>query len=736
MENYQQELEKEQQYLEKTESVIRNNLQQERSADASSQESLIEAKRELWENANAGKLQDANQYIESIQMKASAQYAASQRVSQYEKALDCPYFARIDFKEEGFGTEKVYIGLHGVTDDETYETYVYDWRAPVASMFYRYEPGAASYPAPIGTISGEITLKRQYEIKKSQLRYFFDSNVNIQDEILKNVLSQNASPTMKSIVETIQRQQDMIIRDSENELLIVQGVAGSGKTSVALHRVAYLMYQGLAQRLSAQNITIISPNPLFGKYIANVLPELGEENISSVTFEDIFHRSAAWNGRVKTKTELMETLTSSPDLEKSQLLRDSLEFFTSSVFRELLERYLRYFRREMIPFTDVYYNNIMIATRQEMKAFLHSSNRTVSTENALRLIEKRLWDKIHQERKKRLKKLARFFAAFNEHRYDYPAYSRYVSVLESTRLKRQIAAFTTINCQEAYKKLITNAPLFYKLAQSLALPKNIEEIRRHSARQMNQGILECGDSLGLLYLKTRLAGLNFPDIKQVVVDEAQDYFPLYFYILRELFPNARYTVIGDVNQTMEKEASLESYLEIQRILDKKTSSIVYLNKGFRCSYEISQYSDRFLATAFPTEQFERHDKEPEVFSAVDTPQLDQMVVEAVNACCKEGFSSIAVICKTADQAAAFANRVRDRLDITCLTSHDRSIRGIVALPVYLAKGLEFDAAMIYEVNEEQYHTSFHKKLLYICSTRPLHRLYFFHTGKLSPLFNL
>lgn len=734
MENYQQEFEKEKQYLEKTKAVISGNLQQERRADTAGQESLIEAKRELWENSNAGKLQDANQYIEAIQMKASTQYATSKRILQYEKALECPYFARIDFKEEGFPEEKIYIGLHAVTNEEDYETYVYDWRAPISSMFYRYEPGKADYPAPIGTISGQMTLKRQYEIKNSTLQYFFDSNVNIQDEILKSVLSQNSSPTMKSIVETIQRQQDMIIRDSENELLIVQGVAGSGKTSVALHRVAYLMYQGLTQHLSAQNIVIISPNALFGRYIANVLPELGEENITSLTFEEIFRHSVAWEGTVKTKLQLLETLTSSPNEAENQLLRDCLNFLASAGFGEILNRYLRYFRRKMIPFSDVYYNGKLIATRQEMKAFLHSSNRNIPTEKALQLIEKRLWDKIHRERKKRLPRLAHFFSTFNEHRYDYNTYARYVSILELTRLKHQIRSFSTVDCGAAYKNLMSNKALFYRMAQGVQLPGNVEQILDYSAGQMAKGVLEYGDSLALLYLKTQLAGLTMPDIKQVVVDEAQDYFPLHFEILKALFSGSRYTIMGDINQTMEKSASLETYEEIRRILGKKTSAVMYLNKGFRCSYEISQFSDRFLETAFPVERFERHDKAPEVCSAKTTEELDQLVIDAINTCKAEGFESIAVICKTSQQAKEFAKRVQNRINIACLTSRDRSIRGVVALPVYLAKGLEFDAAMVYETNQKQYHTSFDKKLLYICSTRPLHRLYFFHTGQLSSLF--
>ncbi|MBQ8598534.1 MAG: AAA family ATPase [Oscillospiraceae bacterium] len=718
-------------YLERTKKVLTQTLAQEKSAVSGQYEDVLEAKREFLDNAMAGKYMDANQYLESIQMKASTQQATAQRIKRYEDSMDSPYFARVDFKESGYPTEKIYIGLHSVSDEENYETYVYDWRAPVSSIFYRYELGPAEYAAPMGMIKGEISKKRQYEIKKGELRYYFDSSINIQDEILRDVLSHNASPQMKSIVETIQRQQDEIIRDTDHELLMVQGVAGSGKTSVALHRIAYLMYQGLNQSLNAQNVIILSPNALFGRYIANVLPELGEESILSVTFEEIFRRNVHWDGTLETKNDFIEALTSSlSDAEKTDK-RERTAFFASPEFCKILGNYLSYIKAH-IPFEDIYYNGKIMMNRRQMSDFLYSSNRTVPVEKALQLISNRIWDAIHLERKERMEKLVAFYRPTNEHRYDYRQYARYTSIRESTRLKHRINAFTTLNYPQLFRQLLTDRTLFRRMAKGISLPHNWELHLDAALSAMDQKKLEYGASLALMYLKQGLAGGSYPHIKQVVVDEAQDYYPLHFHILGSLFPNARFTVLGDVNQTIEKEASLSIYDDFAKALKKKSSALITLNKGFRCSYEISKFSERFLETRFPVEAFDRHGKEPEIVKGNNSADLAKKIAAAVHSCKEDGCESIAIICKTMERAQTLFTEIKSFVDCKVVSDHSKGISGVSILPLYLAKGLEFDAAILDEVNVENYHSPLDKKLLYVCSTRPLHRLDMFYTGKPSP----
>ena len=718
-------------YLERTKAVLTQTLKEEKANVSGQYEDVLEAKKEFLDNAMAGKYMDANQYLESIQMKASTQNATAQRIQQYETSLKSPYFARVDFKEDGYPEEKIYIGLHSVTDEENYETYVYDWRAPVSSIFYRYELGQAEYAAPIGAIRGEITKKRQYEIKDGELRFYFDSSINIQDEILRDVLSHNASPVMKTIVETIQRQQDEIIRDTDHDLLMVQGVAGSGKTSVALHRIAYLMYQGLNQRLSSQNVLILSPNALFGRYIANVLPELGEESIMSVTFEEIFRRNVHWSGSLETKNDFIEALTSTLSEEEKTAKRERTAFFASPEFCAILGNYLKYIKAN-IPFEDLYYNNKVLMTRKQMSDFLYSSNRSISVEKALQLISNRIWDAVHEERKVRMEKLVAFYRPTNEHRYDYRMYARYTSIRESTKLKHRIKTYTELDVSSLFRTLLADRRLFCRMAKNVTLPEKWESYLDAALAAMEQGKLEYGASLALMLLKNSLSGGNYANIKQVVVDEAQDYYPLHFKVLGNLFPNARFTVLGDVNQTIEKEADLDFYEQVAKSLNKKTSALIILNKGFRCSYEISKFSENFLETKFPVEAFDRHGKEPQITKASGQKDLAQKIAAAVHSCKEDGCESIAVICKTMERAKALHQQIKGFVECKVVSDHSSSISGVSILPLYLAKGLEFDAAILDEVTAENYHSPLDKKLLYVCSTRPLHRLEVFYTGKPSP----
>ncbi|MCE5220272.1 MAG: hypothetical protein LLF98_03110 [Clostridium sp.] len=294
MSSYDKEFKEEVLYLNNTISLINKNLKTELDKVTLVQKELIRVNRDMWENSvhyidDIDRLADIKQDLSIIHITRADHDKIEKNIYKYKSMQSKPYFARIDFKEDDEVAEKIYIGFNNLLDEDAYEAYVYDWRAPIASIFYRCELGTASYKAPNGEISGEVLLKRQYEIKNGKLDCFIDSNLNIIDDTLREVLTKNTSSKMKTIVETIQREQDIIIRDIESDLLIVQGVAGSGKTSIALHRVAFLMYQGLITKLYSNNIIIISPNNLFGNYISDVLPQLGEENIKTVTFEYIFN---------------------------------------------------------------------------------------------------------------------------------------------------------------------------------------------------------------------------------------------------------------------------------------------------------------------------------------------------------------------------------------------------------------------------------------------------------------
>ena len=269
------------------------------------------------------------------------------------------------------------------------------------------------------------------------------------------------------------------------------------------------------------------------------------------------------------------------------------------------------------------------------------------------------------------------------------------------------------------------------MAKNVELAEDWEKYLDTTLKKMQNGKLEYGTSMAMMFMQNSLSGKNYPNMKQLVVDEAQDYYPLHFKILSSLFPNARFTVLGDVNQTIEKESGLELYEEISKILNKKSSALITLNKGFRCSYEISKFSENFLETKFPVEAFDRHSKEPQITKASSQKDLVQKIAANIHSCKEDGCESIAVICKTMERAKELHSQIKNFVECKVVSDHSNSISGVSIIPIYLAKGLEFDAAILDEVNNANYHSPLDKKLLYVCSTRPLHRLDVFYSGKPS-----
>ncbi|MEL7649503.1 MAG: UvrD-helicase domain-containing protein [Sedimentibacter sp.] len=714
--------------------AVENDKLEEQKAD------LIASRKEMWENtthssADFDKLSDLNQYLSALHNQTFSYTELAKRIVKYEKMLDSPYFARIDFTEEGYDdTEKIYIGLFNLMDEETHDIKIYDWRAPISSVYYRNEPGPVEYKAPAGTIKGVVTLKRQYKITKGEMEYFFDSNINILDEMLMEALSKNMTSKMKTIVETIQKQQDLIIRDLENDLLVVQGVAGSGKSSVALHRIAYLMYQGLNVKLSANNIIVISPNPLFSKYISNVLPELGEDNINEYTFENIFFKLYDNSLSVKTKSENFENIICAETEDERDFLRSYNEFKGSNTFREILDRFVHYFEHRMIPFEDVYFNGEIIENKQLLKAFLLNGRLNMPTAKKLKIIENRLIEKLHERKTVRRSKIEKAVVKLNQHEFESKSFTRVLAARETSSIMERIRKFTEFDCYQLYKTLFSNRKIFDAVSRGLVLPENIDKIIEFTNKTINDRFnIPYADGIGLMYLKVRAEGCDsFGSIKQVIVDEAQDYFQLHYYLLKNLFREARFTVVGDVNQSVEKKSNVSIYDDIISIFDFEKSNKIFLNKSYRSSYEISRFSSRLLDEGTYTEFFRRNEDEPEVIKCSDSEDMDDKIVRDIEKYKSQDLNTIAVICKNRKEASELYFRIAGKTDAKLVDYlSEQSLTGTIIVPVYMAKGLEFDAVMIYETNSRNYKTDYDKKLLYIACTRALHRLSLYHTGKIT-----
>jgi DNA helicase-2/ATP-dependent DNA helicase PcrA len=715
MENNQSELEFEIQRLEKTISLAKKQLNQARQRNEENKSAIISAKKELrentehsisnlWSSEGFEALAELSQYVNPVTDKIVDFEEVENKIVQLENLIKSPYFARINFKfddEDIF--EKIYIGRTSLKKDNSYQMYVYDWRSPIASVFYRFVTGQAFYDAPGGRITGEVNLKRQYEISDGVLEYYFDADVQIVDEFLRKLLSQNTSSKMKTIVETIQKEQDIVIRDMENDLMMVQGVAGSGKTSIALHRAAYLMYQGLSSKLSAYNIMIISPNSLFEQYISNVIPELGEDNVVSVVFEEML-ASILQNEQIQSRNQFLENLITSSGYR--DIIKSSMEFKTSHNFVELLNLFICDLPHRWIEFEDIYYEEMCIVTKEVLKERILGRGET-----PLGVVLKQLGD---------------FIVEFI---YD----SKKIRIKKS--MKNELLKFTELNVFNLYRKLFSDREYFYNLAKDFELPDCIEDILVYTQENLETNSLYYDDASVLTYLNLKINGSNdYKNIKHVVIDEAQDYYPIHYEIFNLLFSNSKFTILGDINQTLEKKEDLSLYEQIKKILNKKKSSLATMDKSFRCTNEILMYSSKFMEQSLEIKSFNRDGDEPKIYTADNQLSLNDMIISEVKCCLEKGYQSIGLICKTEKNALALFKSLKDKVDVQLIKNESTAdLHGVFIIPVYMSKGLEFDAVLICDTDTQNYHSEDDKKLLYIACTRALHRLNLFCKGEASPL---
>ena len=719
MGNNQTERAFEEKRLKQTISLAEEQLKQAKEAAEKKKSEIIEAKKDVRENTEHGitslytsdgfeALVELSQYINPVTDKIIDYEEEEHKILLLEKMIKSPYFARIDFKfddEDEF--EKIYIGRSSLRKNSYQEMYVYDWRSPIASIFYRFMTGEAFYDAPCGRVTGELNLKRQYEIKNGKLEYFFDSDVQIVDEFLRQLLSQNTTAKMKAIVETIQHEQDVVIRDMENDLLMVQGVAGSGKTSIALHRAAYLMYQGLQTKLSANNIMIISPNSIFEQYISNVLPELGEDNVISSVFEDIL--SALLNGRkIQSRNDFLENLI--VNSKYKEISRNSIEFKTSSFFREILDQFLIDIPRQWIEFEDVYYEGKCVVSRQILKDKILGR-----TETPLGIKLEQLEDYI----------LEQIFGTGKGRGHKE----------EKNLIKQEIQKFIKIDIVELYKILFSNEAYFYSLLQNSNLSQGIKSIWEYTRENLEADRLYYDDAIAIAYLYLKIYGTNkYKNIKQVVIDEAQDYYPLQYEIFNLLFSNAKFTILGDMKQTLAKKEDISFYEQIQKILNKKKSSLIMLDKSFRCTNEILNFSLKFIEKSSQIKSFNRNGDSPKVYIADNSEIFIDEIVKEIKLCQEKGFQSICLICKTEKNSIYLFNKIKHKLDIQLIKNGSVSdLQGVFILPVYMSKGLEFDAVLICDADSQNYHDEDDKNLLYVACTRALHKLSLFCENEVSPL---
>jgi DNA helicase-2/ATP-dependent DNA helicase PcrA len=706
----------EEERLRETIAEARLQLDAALSANEKNREMILTAKQEirdntshsigsLWSSDGFEALVELSQSLNPVSERMAIYEFTDAKITRLRGILDSPYFARIDFcfSEDGH-TEPIYIGRHSLKKENAYQLLIHDWRSPVASVFYRFSPGAAYYDAPVGRIEGQLLLKRQFEIKSGQLEYFFDADLQVFDDFLRKLLSNNSSPQMKTIVESIQRDQDLVIRDIHNDLLIVQGVAGSGKTSIALHRAAYLMYEGLDEHLYGREILIISPHKLFEQYIANVIPELNAENVRTMLFDQILTDLIA--RKFETRNIFLERILSSG--QSSRLKKESMAFKASAEFIKILERFIADLPGRLLKIRTISYKGETIFTRAEMINRLRA-NPDTPLKTKLDYLEE----------------------ALNE-----AVYGKWRHPLKQS-IRHEMMRFAELDALDLYQKLFETDDYFFKLAEGITLPAGIDKILAITRRNLANKNLTYDDAVALGYLSLRLFGAReYAGIKQVIIDEGQDYYPLHYELLKRLFLKTKFTILGDINQTLQKNEDLRFYEQISRQLNRPKNTLVTMNKSYRCTSEILRFSKRFIDNEIPVESFNRHGAEPLLMGVPDTDRLADRLEQEISRCMNAGYQSIGLILKNQKNATRLFDALKKKMTVN-LIRHDTmaTLAGVSLMPVYLSKGLEFDAVFLCDASQANYRSEADRRLLYIGCTRALHRLFLLWEGEPSPFLD-
>ena len=638
-------------------------------------DTLAEYKDYIWSNKDIDP-HEIRSMRESILNHFALGESVINKRKRLTKILAIPYFGRIDFleKKENSKVMPIYIGIHTFYDPESRATLIHDWRAPVSSMFYDHELGEAGYRSPSGEIKGEISLKRQYRIRGGKMEFMIESALTVHDDILQKELSSNADDKMKNIVATIQREQNRIIRNEDIRTLIIQGVAGSGKTSIALHRIAYLLYT-FRDSISSKDILIVSPNKVFSDYISNVLPELGEETVPETSMEQILSGVLEHKYKYQTYFGLVNELLEKP----SSSLIDRIAYKASFGFISELDKFILHIENTYFKAADVKLTKYITIPAPFIEEQYLRFNRYP---------------------------IRRRFDAMADYMLDMLKiqYAFTVTTAGRNLLKKEIRLmFAGNNDIQVYKDFFkwTNNPGMFKMRKG------------HT--------LEYSDLAPLAYLHLALEGSgNQPfRVKHLLIDEMQDYSPIQYKVIQKLFP-CRKTVLGDAGQSVNPYGSSTAET-IQKSLT--ASEIMKLCKSYRSTFEITDFAQKIHPNA-ELEPVARHGEKPQILQFGSAVEELSGIMGLISTYRKSGYKSLGIICKTEQQAREMADVLKSYAnDISFLSSQSSAfVKGIVITSANMAKGLEFDEVIIPQTDERNYRSEIDKSMLYVAVTRAMHRL--------------
>ena len=666
--------EQEKNYLQNTLKVINKKIEKTQ-IEISQLKSLFEEKRaELGNNFYEYKQgQDLASTFTNLSQIEEQQLNSEKQLKKLKFQNNSPYFARIDFQTSNSNAQKIYIGLGSIIYNK--KVYVVDWRTPIASMYYEYELGKASYEANNKTVDGEILLKRQYKIENQQLLSYFDTNLTINDEILQEILSKNASDKMRQIVSTIQKEQNTIIRTEKNDNILVQGVAGSGKTSIALHKAAYLLYKH-RHSLKSNDILVLSPNNIFSSYISEVLPQLGEDNLVETTFAQI------------VKTELKRPLQPREDMLDDLATKATQEQLNEISYKssyEFLDSLLRFLKG---PLTDIFTPKTLKYVIKETED--GEKEEIIFTEEETRNL---------------------FFKTFKG--YDF--YERINKIAWQYAMvfteKRHYNKSQHRGLKERFKQILYKFMPIRDVEQVFQIFMAREKLSARKTTTINYM-----DKGTYLAIKHYLYGIDHDfSAKYLIIDEMQDFTPVDIYMFKKLW-TCPCIIVGDVNQCIEKNLT-DEYLQLTA--DFLGCKIYNLNKTYRSTQEIATFANQMMSIK-NVDYVNRRGSSPIVYQTLNQGEIISKIIKEE---CAE-FAHVAIICKCNKEAKEVCKLLNGYVDYVFMKEPDDYKNKVLVTTCATAKGIEFDAVIVPFADEENYKNNLEKNILYISSTRALHKLFF------------
>ena len=692
---------------------------------------------------------DMNYTMEDI-AKGEVLLTRVKKLENIKKVKNVPYFARMDFKEENRDLEKLYIGKISILDNKTAEPIIVDWRAPISNLYYEGKIGSAEYECLGKKIKGDILLKRQYIIEKKQLKKYIDINVTGNDELLQNALEEKADDRLKNIVATIQDEQNKIIRAKINSPLIVQGVAGSGKTTIALHRIAYLIYN-YEKEFKPEEFMIIAPTKFFLNYISNILPDLGVNNVRQCTFEDFAYDVIGKKLKISDSNEKLVIIVNKEfdDINKGKIdiMIKEAKYKSSIKFKKIVDDYLLQIENNYIPKNDFYFKDYEIMSYNNINKLFKETYKMYNYNDRIKEIEKNLISELKKKslliiddiRKKRSKELQNLTGENRIKVFD--KYEKIIKLLEKDYkkiVKQYLNQISKKDCIQYYKEFIDG------------YLQNSDEVmiylKKNTSNNLQKNEISFEDLAPIMYIQYKIFGIKEKcKIKHVVVDEAQDYGEFQFDILKQILNSNSMTILGDIAQGVHYYRGIENWKKFIDVEFKNVKTVyTTLNKTYRTTKEIMEVANNVI-NKLP--EFEKEyivlgepviDRKNSV-NIKKNKNIDELISSInnrINEYLQNDYKSIAIIGKDMNECEEIEKKLRKtRKDIKLIKGKDSEYNsGISVIPSYLAKGLEFDCVIISNANEEKYtYSSLDIKLLYVTITRAMSKLDIFYTGEITGL---